>query len=133
MPARKTAASRPPNRFGESSPPVRFERRINFFRTGRTIQMQAATNPPTSITFRPKPVPSKDVATIMVISASSSQPTTSLIAAAVIAITPSGIRVMLSSSMIRPSTGSAVIENAVAMNSVECRRLAAGDRMGAVK
>ena len=56
-------------------------------------------------------------------SASISQPTTSLMAAALMAITPSAVRVSLNSIMMRPSTGIAVIENAVATNSTKPRRL----------
>ena len=43
--------------------------------------------------------------------ASSTQPTTSFTAAALIAITPRGVRAMSNSIMIRPRIGSAVIEN----------------------
>ncbi len=56
-------------------------------------------------------------------SASISQPTTSLMAAALMAITPSAVRVSLNSIMMRPSTGIAVIENAVATNSTKPKRL----------
>ena len=44
-------------------------------------------------------------------------------AAQLIAITPSGLRVILKSTRMRPSTGSAVIENAVATNKTKPSRL----------
>ncbi len=56
---------------------------------------------------------------------------TSLIAAALIAMTPSRARVMPKSIRMRPRIGSAVIENAVAMNSADPFKLASGDSTGA--
>jgi len=53
-------------------------------------------------------------------------------AAALMAMTPMGRRVSLNSIMIRPRIGSAVMENAVAMNSAEARRSTPGDSSGAV-
>lgn len=51
--------------------------------------------------------------------ASSSQPTTSLIAAEPIAMTPSTLRDIWNSSMMRPRIGSAVIAKAVPMKSAQ--------------
>ena len=67
----------------------------------------------------------------VVTTASISQPTTSLMAAALMAITAREVRVMPSSIMMRPSTGSAVIENAVATNRADATGAAAGDTTGA--
>ena len=56
---------------------------------------------------------------------------TSLMAAALIAITPSRIRVMLKSIRMRPRIGNAVIENAVATKSAEPVGSDSGDSTGA--
>ena len=63
--------------------------------------------------------------------ASSSQPMTSLMAAALMAMTPSVVRVISNSIRMRPRMGKAVIENAVAVNSAEANGSAWGERMGA--
>ena len=67
-----------------------------------------------------------------VTSASSSQPMTSLMAAALMAMTPMGRRVILNSIMMRPRMGRAVMEKAVAMNSAEASGSTPGDSSGAV-
>ena len=62
----------------------------------------------------------------VVMSASSSQPTTSLTAAALMAITPRRVRVRLNSIMMRPRMGRAVMEKAVATNSAVLSMRGAG-------
>src|SRR5471030_1760868 len=102
------------------------------FISGRTPNQLAAKNASTNATFRAKLAASKSDSVSVVISAINNQPMTSLIAAALMAMTPIEARVMLNSIMMRPSIGNAVIENAVAMNRADATGCALGDRIGAL-
>ena len=66
----------------------------------------------------------------MVTSANKSQPTTSLMAAALMAITPKGLRAISNSISMRPRIGKAVMEKAVPTNSAAAVRLAPGESTG---
>ncbi len=68
--------------------------------------------------FRAKPAGENCATESAVTAASISQPTTSLIAAELIAITPTRVLVRSSSIRMRPRMGSAVMENAVPTNSM---------------
>ncbi len=87
--------------------------------------------PSTRPALRPKAPPSKLAIASAVTSASIIQPITSLIAAALMAMTPSGARVMPKSIRMRPRIGSAVIENAVATNNADPVKLDCADSTGA--
>ena len=100
--------------------------------TGRTPNQLQRKKPNTSATLTAKVATSNAASVRVVMSASNSQPMTSLIAAALMAMTPIGVRVMSNSIMMRPSIGNAVIEKAVATNSADASTLVPGESIGAL-
>ena len=118
--------------FGSRSPRTRYQRKSRS-NSGCTTNQQTAAYTTSSPSWRATAAGENCAAAIAVITASSTQPITSLIAADVIATAPRRVFVSPNSIMIRPRIGIAVIENAVAMNSSYPMTSMPGARCGAEK